>query len=144
MTVRVSKKSRKMRGSRTMGWGLRGQHRDRGVEGGRQIGMSKDKWSWVVKYGKGWYGKHGFVNPTTIQIKAISLRQLDEMVRNGHIKVEENEGKKFVDLSKFGYDKLLGGGKLSFPIVIKVEKSSKSAVEKVNEVGGQVILGTTS
>ncbi len=127
-----------------MGWGLRGQHRDRGVEGGRQIGMSKDKWSWVVKYAKDWYGKHGFVNPTSVRINAITIRQLDEYVRNGKIKPVEKDGRKVVDLSSYGYDKLLGGGTLSQPLVIQVQMSSGKAKEKVEKIGGQVILGTTS
>ncbi len=144
MTVRVSKKSRKMRGSRTMGWGLRGQHRDRGTEGGRQIGMSKDKWSWVVKYAKDWYGKHGFVNPTSVKLNTITLRQLDEAIRSEKVKLEERDGKKVVNLSSYGYDKLLGGGSLSFPLVIEVAKASEGAKAKVSKIGGQVILSTTS
>lgn len=140
MVVRKEKKTRKMRGSRTMGWGIRGQHRDRGAESGRQIGMHKHKWSWTVKYGKRWYGKHGFVNPTSKTISSISLRTLDELIRNGKISVEEKDGNKIVDLNRYGYQKLLGGGKLTFPVKILVSKCSEKAKGKVSDIGGEVIL----
>ncbi|AWR97302.1 50S ribosomal protein L15 [Acidianus sulfidivorans JP7] len=140
MVVRREKKTRKLRGHRTMGWGTKGQHRDRGAEGGRQIGMHKHKWSWVVKYGKNWYGKHGFVNPTTKRVSSISLRTLEQLLQNGKIKVEEKDNKKFVDLTKYGYDKLLGSGSISIPLNIIVKSCSEKAKEKVTKLGGEVIL----
>ncbi len=143
MVVRREKKTRKLRGSRTMGWGIRGQHRDRGAEGSRQIGMHKEKWSWLVKYGKDWYGKHGFRNPTSKKVSTISLRELEEFISRGAIKIEEENSKKVIDLSKLGYDKLLGSGKLSIPLTIKVKKASKKAVEKVKQIGGEIILNPT-
>ncbi|QXJ33063.1 uL15 family ribosomal protein [Saccharolobus shibatae] len=143
MVVRREKKSRKMRGSRTMGWGIRGQHRDRGSQGGRQIGMHKEKWSWLVKYGEGWYGKHGFRNPTTKLTSAISLRKLNELLVNGSIKIKETDGKKIVDLNELGYDKLLGGGSINVPVTIKVSKATNRAIQKVKQIGGEVILSPT-
>lgn len=56
--------------------------------------MHKEKWSWLVKYGKDWYGKHGFKNPTTKLIASISLRKLDELISNNIIKIKEEQGKK--------------------------------------------------
>ncbi|QXJ29827.1 LSU ribosomal protein L27Ae (L15p) [Saccharolobus shibatae B12] len=143
MVVRREKKSRKMRGSRTMGWGIRGQHRDRGSQGGRQIGMHKEKWSWLIKYGEGWYGKHGFRNPTTKLTSAISLRKLNELLVNGSIKIKETDGKKIVDLNELGYDKLLGGGSINVPVTIKVSKATNRAIQKVKQIGGEVILSPT-
>ncbi|AOL15793.1 50S ribosomal protein L15 [Sulfolobus sp. A20] len=143
MVVRREKKTRKLRGSRTMGWGIRGQHRDRGSEGSRQIGMHKEKWSWVVKYGKDWYGKHGFRNPTSKKVSAISLRELEELIGKGTLKIEEENGKKVIDLSKLGYDKLLGSGRLSIPLTVRVSRASKKAVEKVKQIGGEIILNPT-
>ncbi len=140
MVVRRQKKTRKMRGHRTMGWGAKTQHRDRGKEGGRQVGMHKHKWSWLVKYGKDWYGKHGFVNPTTQEKSAISLRQLSEMISNGKIQVETRDGKAFVDLTKLGYEKLLGGGNLNMSLVVKVAAATEQAKSKIEKAGGQLIL----
>ncbi|AHC50981.1 50S ribosomal protein L15 [Sulfolobus acidocaldarius SUSAZ] len=140
MVVRKEKKSRKYRGYRNHGWGTKGQHRDRGAQGGRQIGMHKEKWSWTVKFGEGWYGKHGFRNPTSKLVNAIGLRKLQEYIDNDKIKIEEENGKKVIDLAKYGYDKLLGGGTLRLPLVIKVAKATEKAKERVKEIGGEIIL----
>ncbi|MFP3202165.1 MAG: uL15 family ribosomal protein [Sulfolobus sp.] len=140
MVVRKEKKSRKYRGYRTHGWGSKGQHRDRGAQGSRQIGMHKEKWSWLVKYGKGWYGKHGFRNPTSKLVSSISLRQLQDYINNGTIKISDENGKKVVDLTSYGYEKLLGSGNLSIPLVIKIEKATEKAIEKVKRLGGEIIL----
>ena len=140
MTVRREKKSRKYRGYRTHGWGTKGQHRDRGKEGGRQIGMHKEKWSWLVKYGQRWYGKHGFVNPTSKMYNVITMRKLQELIEKGLVKIKEENGKKIVDLTEMGYEKLIGSQGLKQGLVIKVEKASKKAIEKVKELGGEIIL----
>ncbi|MEM1629783.1 MAG: uL15 family ribosomal protein [Saccharolobus sp.] len=140
MVVRREKKSRKLRGSRTMGWGIKGQHRDRGSQGSRAVGMHKEKWSWLVKYGKDWYGKHGFRNPTTKLVSVISLRKLNELILKGAVAFEEQDGRKVIDLGKLGYQKLLGGGNISIPIVIKVDRATQKAVQKVKQIGGEVIL----
>ncbi|AEB96047.1 uL15 family ribosomal protein [Metallosphaera cuprina] len=144
MVVRRSKRSRKMRGHRTMGWGTKGQHRDRGAEGGRHIGMHKEKWSWIVKYGKDWYGKHGFVNPTTKNIKSISIRKLSELIESGKIELQNKESVIEVDLEKNGYNKLLGGGKIEKPIIVRVPYATNKAKEKIEKSGGQVILTSQS
>ncbi|MEL9969731.1 MAG: uL15 family ribosomal protein [Metallosphaera sp.] len=144
MVVRRSKRSRKMRGHRTMGWGTKGQHRDRGTEGGRHIGMHKEKWSWIVKYGKDWYGKHGFVNPTTKNIKSISIRKLSELIESGKIELQNKESVIEVDLEKNGYNKLLGGGKIEKPIIVRVPYATNKAKEKIEKSGGQVILTSQS
>ncbi|MBW9140609.1 MAG: 50S ribosomal protein L15 [Candidatus Aramenus sp.] len=140
MVVRRQKKTRKMRGHRTMGWGAKTQHRDRGKEGGRQVGMHKHKWSWLVKYGKDWYGKHGFVNPTSEEKTIITLRQLNEMITNGKIQVEMKDGKAYVDLTKLGYEKLLGGGEVSMPLVVRVAEATELAKSKIEKAGGQLVL----
>jgi len=140
VVVRREKKTRKMRGHRTMGWGTKGQHRDRGAEGGRQIGMHKEKWSWIVKYGKDWYGKHGFINPTSKVVRVISIRKLLELVDKGAIEAKEENGKLVVDLTKIGYDKLLGGGKVDRPLLVTVGAITNKAKEKIEKSGGQVIL----
>jgi large subunit ribosomal protein L15 len=139
MVVRRAKKSRKMRGHRTMGWGAKGQHRDRGKEGGRQIGMGKEKWSWVVKYGKDWYGKHGFVNPTSYNKVVVTLRQLNDLIDSGKIKIESKDGKNIIDLSKYGYEKLLGSGNIRTSVTIKIAEASEKAKQKIEKIGGQII-----
>ncbi|MCQ4342441.1 MAG: uL15 family ribosomal protein [Sulfolobaceae archaeon] len=140
MVVRREKKVRKYRGSRTHGWGKKGQHRDRGSQGKRAVGQHKEKWSWVVKYARDWYGKHGFHNPTTKQINAITIRKLNDMIIAGQIQVKEENGRKVVDLNEYDIDKLIGRGKPVMPLVIKVKSASMGAQEAVKGVGGEIVL----
>ncbi|MGI0093551.1 MAG: uL15m family ribosomal protein [Nitrosotalea sp.] len=43
-----------------------------------------------------------------------------------------------IDLTELGYDKLLGGGQTENAYVVKVEKFSASAEEKIKQSGGEV------
>lgn len=147
MVVRKERKSRKLRGSRTHGYGSVGQHRKAGSRGGRgAAGMHKHKWTWVVKYYPDWFGKHGFrnPNPTIIkdELKAINLRELSEIVEelliNGELRAEA--GLVEVDLQKLGFSKLLGEGELTRPLKIVTPNATKRAVEKVKTAGGEVVL----
>ncbi|RLE94948.1 MAG: 50S ribosomal protein L15 [Thermoprotei archaeon] len=147
MVVRREKKSRSLRGWRTHGWGRVGQHRKSGSRGGRgHAGYHKHMWTWVIKYAPDWYGKHGFTQPPAIkpQVKAINLKDLDSMLdalmEKGLAEMKEN--KYYVDLGKLGYNKLLGGGKISKPVVISVRMASEKAIEKVKAAGGKVITAS--
>ncbi|MEM0037710.1 MAG: uL15 family ribosomal protein [Zestosphaera sp.] len=150
MVVRKERKSRKLRGSRTHGYGSVGQHRKAGSRGGRgAAGMHKHKWTWIVKYYPDWFGKHGFKNPNpTIvkdELRVINLRELSEMVevllRNGELKAEK--GLVEVDLQKLGFNKLLGEGEPTRPLRILTPSATKRAVEKVKTTGGEVVLLTS-
>lgn len=137
------RKVRKQRGSRTHGWGQVGQHRSGGSRGGRgKAGGHKHKWSYIVKYEPDYFGKHGFHRPTTQTTETINVGELEELVGglliNG--KAAEEEGGVFIDLSLLGYDKLLGNGRATRPLIVKVGSSSGSAVRKIEEAGGRVVL----
>ena len=46
-----------------------------------------------------------------------------------------------IDVTKFGYHKVLGKGKLpSLPVIIKAKFFSKKAERKIKEVGGACVL----
>lgn len=147
MVVRKERKSRKLRGSRTHGYGSVGQHRKAGSRGGRgAAGMHKHKWTWVVKYYPDWFGKHGFKNPNpTIikdELKTINLRELSEIVEEllGKGELRTEAGLVEVDLQKLGFNKLLGKGELTRPLKIITPSASKRAIEKVKTAGGEVVL----
>ncbi|BBD71916.1 50S ribosomal protein L15 [Sulfodiicoccus acidiphilus] len=143
MVIRKEKKSRSKRGSRTVGWGKVGQHRDRGSESGRQIGMGKHKWSWVVKFAPRWYGKHGFKNPTTVPVHAITLKDLQAGIESGRFKFKEEGGKKLLDLSEHGIDKVISGGDFyAGGIAIKVGAITERARSKIEGAGAEVILNS--
>lgn len=137
------RKTRKLRGSRTHGWGQVGQHRKHGMKGGRgKAGGHKHKWTYIVKYEPDYFSRRGFRCPTGRgELKTINLGELDELVDR---LVEENklnmeEGKYVVDLEKLGYEKLLGEGEVSKPLIVKTKFYSKLAEKKIQDVGGQLV-----
>jgi large subunit ribosomal protein L15 len=145
MVVRRRKKVRKLRGSRTHSWGQVGQHRKSGSKGGvGAVGFQKHKWTWTVKYFPDWYGKHGFTRPLAIRpsIRSINVAELEELVksleRKGELK--PTKGVYEVDLSLFGFNKLLGRGKLGSAIKVKVAYATENAIRKVANAGGKVEL----
>ena len=134
------RKIRKKRGSRTCGYGRVGQHRKSGSKGYRRAGRHKHGWTYVIKYEPDYFGKKGFTSPHSLRrvVKAINVGELEEMLEK--FQPREESGKIFVDLEKFGITKLLGAGKVSKPLVVKVASCSKVAAEKIREAGGQVLV----
>lgn len=146
MVVRREKKSRKMHGYRTRGWGSIGQHRKSGSRGGRgAVGMHKHKWSWVLKYFRDWYGKKGFTPRSPglqEEVHIITLRELDELiyklVHSGQAAYED--GRVVVDLASMGITKVVGGGRIRYPAKIIVYKITENAKKKIEAAGGTVVL----
>jgi large subunit ribosomal protein L15 len=58
----------------------------------------------------------------------------------GKFSVEKEEGKSFIDLESLGYTKLLGAGKITKRLTVKVASCSATAAEKVKKAGGQVLM----
>lgn len=134
------RKIRKKRGSRTQGYGRVGQHRKTGSKGMRKVGRHKHGWSYVIRYEPDYFGKRGFTSPKSLKqkVKVINVGKLEEIAESSI--VEKEEGKSFIDLESLGYTKLLGAGKITKPITVKVASCSKSAVEKIRKAGGQVLM----
>jgi large subunit ribosomal protein L15 len=124
------RKIRKTRGSRTQGYGRIGQHRDAGSKGNRKVGRHKHLWSKVVTSEPDYFGNHGFTSPRSLNRKevTINIQRLAEIA-------ETNT----VDLTKMGYTKLLGTGKITKSLIVTVPTCSKLAEEKVTKAGGKVI-----
>ena len=133
------RKIRKKRGSRTCGYGRVGQHRKSGSKSYRRAGRHKHLWTYIVKYEPEHFGKKGFTSPRSLRktVKAINVGKLIEDIEK--FQPKEEEGKIFVDLEKFGITKLLGSGRVTKPLVVKVASCSRTAAEKIREAGGQVL-----
>lgn len=141
MVVRRERKVRRQRGSRLYGWGTIGQHRKSGMRGGfGNAGLHKHKWSWMIKYDPDHFGKHGFIRHSgaTGQVQAINIGELSALIRDKVLE-KDSKGKAVLDLSSFGYDKLLGAGKIDFPIAVKANYVTERAKKKLEEAGGEVI-----
>lgn len=138
------KKTKKNRGSRSHGRGIKGG-RGAGERGGRgKAGLQKHKWKSIVKEDKDYFGPKGFSRPQALveEKEPINIyqleQQLDELIEKGFA---EKKGSGYeVDLVKAGYDKLLSQGRARFQMRIKVPSTSEKAVRKIEEAGGKVII----
>ena len=136
------RKTRKMRGSRTHGYGRIGQHRDAGSKGHRKVGRHKHLWSYVTTYEPDYFGKKGFTSPQSLKRKenTINIAKLDEIYQK--LSAKNEKGKTHVNLTSLGYTKLLGTGKITKPLTVTVPACSKTAEEKIKKAGGQVLTPT--
>ncbi|MBS7639791.1 MAG: uL15 family ribosomal protein [Candidatus Bathyarchaeia archaeon] len=134
------RKIRKKRGSRTCGYGRVGQHRKSGSKGERRAGRHKHLWSWVLRYEPDYFGNVGFVSPKSLKrdIRCINLKELEEIAMKIAPKTKRGE-KIFIDLEEMGYTKLLGEGKITLPVRVKVPSYTKVALRKIEEAGGEII-----
>ncbi|MEM0493484.1 MAG: uL15m family ribosomal protein [Candidatus Thermoplasmatota archaeon] len=126
----VRTKTKKFRGSKRHGRGYK-SGRGAGLRGGRgNAGLHKHKVMHMIKYMPDHFGVHGFKRPKSItrKLKAINVGQLEEQF----------PGQRDIDLTKEGYDKLLGGGNISSKINVTVKSATPQAIEKISEKGGLV------
>ena len=129
------RKHRKMRGSRTQGYGRIGQHRDAGSKGHRKVGRHKHLWSLVANMPEKYFGKHGFHSPQAIHHKenTLNLNKLTQITQ---------PNQTIINLTTMGYTKLLGTGKIFTPLTITILTCSKTAAEKIKAAGGKIITET--
>jgi len=134
------RKVRKKRGSRTHGYGQVGQHR-KGTKG--KAGLHKHRWTYIIKHDPHYFEKRGFTSQKAISRKTnvINVGELGELADKlaAEKKLERKQKKIFLDLDKLGYNKLLGTGKITRPILVKVAAHSEAAGKKLEEAGGQVL-----
>lgn len=127
------KKAKKNRGTKTHGRGGMKNGRGAGERGGRgKAGWDKHKRMHMLKVDPDRFGRHGFKRPQSVIKK-------DTVINIGDLE-EEFPNKKNIDLKGKGYTKLLGSGKLSKKLKVKVDKASKKAIEKIEGEGGEVVL----
>jgi large subunit ribosomal protein L15 len=97
----------------------------------------------VNRYEPDYFGNKGFTSPKALKqhINVINVGNLDELVDKLEAAktLEMKEKKPFLDLEKQGYQKLLAGGKITKPIIVKVASHSENAAKKIQAAGGQVL-----
>lgn len=133
----------KFRGSRTHGRGKKAG-RGAGLRGGRgNAGLHKHKWISVVKYDPDHFGRHGFKRPQSVVRDKVTMnlseveQALPALAKDGY--AEEKDGRWTVDLARLGVDKLLGSGRVTKPMTIKVAEASAGAEEKLKQAGGMLV-----
>jgi large subunit ribosomal protein L15 len=136
------RKTRRLRGGRHMGWGQVAQHRASGHKGGLGVtGLKKHHRSTMIKEDPDHYRHEppGVPHPNIVK-KWTSVRDLDDLFTKFG---KEENGKKVVDLVSAGYDKLLGGGKITNAYSVKIHQFTASAEEKLKSVGGEIFQSPT-
>ncbi len=130
------RKVRKLRGSRTHGWGQVTQHRKSGRKGGRgKAGLHKHKWSWTVKYAPDHFGRDNLKPKKGSKPKRwINVGELEALQQK---EKEDSE----INLTNLDYGKLLGAGQINRPLKVIVKAYTARAKAKIEEAGGTIIKG---
>ena len=141
--MKKRKKSSRMHGRKmgTHGRGARKKAKKSGHKGGIGMGGSgkraDHKKTRITKlYGHGYFGKQGITSKRTKRDtrKRINLQQIELNLE----KYGKKKGESFeIDLSNY---KILGKGDVKNKLIIKAKEASKSAIEKVKKVKGEIIL----
>ncbi|MEM4248193.1 MAG: uL15m family ribosomal protein [Candidatus Nanoarchaeia archaeon] len=138
MVVRKQKKSRKQRGKTSHGWGFSKRHRGKGHQGTSGVGKrGAHRESTFHAQGFEPIGKYGMQfkpRVAKVPVKPISIEELDRRIEH----LGTKQGDVFVvDLSKHGYNKVLGDGKLTHKVKVTCLSFSESAKEKIKKAGGE-------
>jgi len=136
MKIHKRKKSTRMRGTTTHGWGFRQKHKGHGNKGG--VGMAgtgkkadhKKQKALESDKKKKYFGKQGLTSRGTAKKKYEQINLRD--IKDNFFK---KEGGK-IDLLEY---KILGDG-VGFKAEIKAKSASPSAIEKMKKSGGKIIL----
>ena len=107
-------------------------------------GKGKHLKSGLTKAERATIGSHGFKRPTKLNKpdRAINISKLEELIET---LPENTDGVEFsdqtvdIDVTKFGYDKILGGGKVTRIMNVKAYSFSEKAKEKIEAIGGKVV-----
>ncbi len=146
MVVRRRRKVRTQRGTRTHGRGCAKRGRGSGERAGTGLsGGHKQKWSYILKHMPDHFGKHGFKRPSAVREEVGTVNvgeldeRLDELLQSG---IARREGEKFVvDAGQLGFQKVLGGGRVTRPLEVIAKEFSESARRKLDEAGGRAVSG---
>jgi large subunit ribosomal protein L15 len=143
MKTKKRKKVSRMHGKGTgsHSWGFRKSHRKSGHRGGKGMSgtgkRSDQKKTLIVKlYGNKYFGKQGITSKKTVRDKRKRIN-LETIEKNLESYGKKSGDKWEINLSKY---KILGKGEVKNKLIIRAKEASKSAIEKVEKVGGEIIF----
>jgi len=132
MARRYKKHSRKFLGSKNHGKGNAKNKRGKGNKGGwGRAGMHKQRWTYIVRYEPDFFGVHGFSRPNAKKSETINIFEINNLAKLD--KLAKAEGKMHFEFA----GKVLGSGNLEFPVIVKAQIASDSAVKKIKAAGGE-------
>jgi large subunit ribosomal protein L15 len=86
--------------------------------------------------------KFGFNNRNRVEYQVVNLSKIQDFIDRGKITSDEIDVDLMFQVGLIGQKnqpvKILGDGNIAKPITIKAHKFSKSAVEKIESVGGKI------
>jgi len=138
MARRIRKRSRhKYHGTRRWGGGNIKHRRGKGSKGGKGFGGShKQKRIHMIVHHPDHFGRESMVSLKKERPKTINVWEINKLVLDGKAG-KGSDGRYAVELAGF---KVLGAGKVAFPVSVHAGSFSKSAVEKIRGAGGDAKL----
>ena len=139
------KKNRKKRGHVSAGHGRIGKHRKHPGGRGNAGGMHHHR-ILFDKYHPGFFGKVGMRYFHKLRNKfycpIVNVDKLWSLLPNDVKDKASNDSAPVIDVTQFGFFKVLGKGVLpeNKPVVVKAKLISKIAEKKIKEAGGAVVL----
>ena len=140
----MKKRIKRIRGTRTCGGGSHKKRRGKGSRGGvGHAGAYDHHVVWSLKRGiiKGRHPSNPHFYGRSDE-KAVNVGELEEMLPELVVtgKAEEKDGGIYFAAQELGIQKVLGKGNVTKKLMLKVNKISKTAQEKIERVGGSVEL----
>ena len=138
----MKKRIKRIRGTRTCGGGSHKKRRGSGSKGGvgnagaYDVHVVRSLKMGIVK-GKRGTGKHQRARSGDKVMNIGELEELlGELLKQG--KAEAKGDSIYLDAQQLGVEKLLGKGSITKKLILKANKISKTAKEKIEQVGGVV------
>lgn len=139
------KKSRKLRGKITHGYGRTNKHRKHPSGRGKCGGLKFMK-TWFQRYHPDAFGKRGMKcyheNKNATWAKPISAAKLWSLIpAEQRATLMQSDSVPVIDARAFGYHVVIGGKlALDRPIVVKARYFTKNAEEEIVNAGGKAII----
>lgn len=139
------KKSRRLRGKVSQGYGRTNKHRKH--SGGRgKCGGLKFMKTWFQRYHPTYFGKRGdniyHIKKNATWARFISAAKLWNLVpEEQRNEILKTDAVPVIDAREFGYHVIVGGElPLDRPVVVKARYFTPNATEEILKVGGKAII----
>eukprot|EP00477_Mikrocytos_mackini_P000248 GAHX01000262.1.p1 GENE.GAHX01000262.1~~GAHX01000262.1.p1 ORF type:complete len:148 (-),score=30.95 GAHX01000262.1:29-472(-) len=141
MASKGVKKTRKKRGHVSAGHGRVGKHRKHAAGRGCAGGLTFHR-NLFERYHPGFFGKKGkreyHANHNAKYRPILNVERLGYIMENAdNFSSMDKDRIPVIDITQFGYHKLLGKGSIrETPMIVKAKYFSEKAKEKIQSVGG--------
>jgi large subunit ribosomal protein L15 len=142
--IRMKKRIKRIRGTRTCGGGSHKKRRGKGSKGGSgNAGAYEHHFVRSLKMGIR-KGKHKSQLPRknrsaekTVNVGELEA-MLEELIEEGKAEEKADGSGIYLDATQLGIEKILGKGKVTRKLTLRANKISRAAKEKIERAGGEV------